>query len=303
MDYQEFGGLSGLGYSETEAVDPKDEFFHSIYIAGKSRKNESGIIERPDMLQIRGVEYNKEEVFMIVLHTKQVLVKNRKEGNSEKLDCFSYQEGPGPWIGTSGNTCGKNSAERSSIPFCNQCRAQIICSGILSDENGNPVKDAENKPIFVFIRGKGMKYANIGSYLNVMSKKNFEPIFTPETPESTLFEKDVVNNKRCVTKIGITFAESAHGQKTVFELTDGNLLPVESVLEVLKIQKKTLDKFKEKMDWSLKKSNTSQATQPPMPVSVQEIPDSPQQTNGVQQPVQEKPKTPPPTVSFDDLVF
>jgi hypothetical protein len=102
-----------------------------------------------------------------------------------------------------------------------------------------------------------------------------------------------------VTKIGITFADSAHGQKTVFELTDGNLLPVESVLEVLKIQKKTLDKFKEKMDWSLKKSNTSQATQPPMPVSVQEIPDSPE----VQQPVQEKPKTPPPTVSFDDLVF
>jgi hypothetical protein len=57
------------------------------------------------------------------------------------------------------------------------------------------------------------------------------------------------------------------------------------------------------MDWSLKKSNTSQATQPQMPTGVQEIPDSPQQPNSAQQSVQEKPKTPPPTVSFDDLVF
>ncbi len=302
MDYTEYSGLTGLGYSEAEITDPKDEFFHSVYIAGKSRKNEEGIIEKPDMLQIRGVEYNKENVYMIVLHTKQVLVKNRKEGNSEKLDCFSYQEGPAPWVGTSGNTCGKNSAERSSIPFCQQCRAQLIVSGILCDENGNPTKDEENKPVFVFIRGKGMKYAGISSYLNDMSKKTFEPIFNPQTPESILFEKDVVNNKRCITKIGITFADSSFGQKTVFELTDGNMLPVETVLEVLKIQKKTMDKFKEKMDWSLKKTIPSQPAQQAMPTSIQEIPDSPNQKNSTQT-SQEKSKTPPPSVSFDDLIF
>lgn len=299
MSFQEYGELTGLGFVESEPVDPKDEFFHSTYIAGKSRKNEIGIVEKPDMLQIRGVEYNKEEIFMIVLHTKQVLVKNVKEGMKEKLDCFSYQEGPAPWKGTSGNTCGANSAERSSIPFCNPCRAQLIVSGILCDENGTPVKNEENKPIFIFIRGKGMKYSNISGYLNDMSRKTYDPIFTPSSPESIKFEKDVCNAKRCVTKIGIGFADSAHGQKTVFELTAGNEISVESVLEILKIQKKTLPQFKEKMDWSLKKSTQSHAQTVPMPGTIQQIPETQGQQPSA--PPENKPVTP--SISFDDLIF
>jgi hypothetical protein len=299
MSFKDFDLLSDMGveYKESVTTDPKDEFFHSLYIAGKSRKNEEGIVEKPDMLQIRGIEYNKDEVHIVTMHVKKVLVKNITENKREKLECFSYKEGT-QWKGTSGRVCGINSGERAQNDYCKPCREQLIVSGVYCTPEGKPIVNSEGKPIFLFIRGKGTKYSNISSYLNDMYMKEFEPVFTPPTAESLSFEKRVVNPMRVVTKISIGFTDSAFGQKTVFELTAGNELDPHSVMEILKITKKTKEEFDLKMDWSKKKSNAASGYGDTG--SAQQIPD-PQQPSTPPQPQPSAPAQP--SISFDDLNF
>jgi len=251
MSYEDYAGLYATGHESKEPIKPEDEFFHSVYIAGVQRKNHVGIEEQIGKLQVRGVEYNKGTVCMIITHTKQVLAKiARNQQGKETVECFSYQEGGPPWKGTSGRQCGINSAERAAVDFCNACRAQMIVAGILCDESGKPALTEENKPTFIFVRGKGMKYSGVAEYLNEMSKLELEPLFEPPTEESKKFEKAVVNNKRHVTCITVGQANSQYGVKNVFELAKGAAIPKQNVMEILKIAKQTLEKFNEKMDWS-----------------------------------------------------
>jgi len=250
MSYEEYEGLYATGHESKEPVKPEDEFFHSVYIAGVERENHLKIKEQIGKLQVRGVEYNKDKVCMIITHTKQVLSKSSRTNNKETLECFSYQEGGPPWKSTTGRTCGVNSAERAAVEFCNTCRAQLIVGGILCDEGGKPHLSEENKPTFIFLRGKGMKYSGVADYLNEMSKLELDPVFEPPTEESKKFEKAVVNNKRHVTCVTVGQASSQYGMKNVFTLTRGAAIPKKNVLEILKIAKQTIEKFNEKMDWS-----------------------------------------------------
>jgi len=260
FNMNEYAELADTGFVNKEPVAPEDEFFHSVYIAGQTRKNHIGTTEEADKIQIRGVEYNLTSVNMIITNVKDILVKaSRNQKNEEVMECFSYKKGHPPWKGTSGNLCGLNSAERSSNSFCNICRSQIIVSGIYCDSSGNPLVGSEGKPVFLFIRARGMKYSNVSNYLGDMYKKELPPLFTPETPESKQFEKTVVNNKRFVTTIAIGEASSNYGIKKVFELTSGSQLPNETVKKVLTIAKNTVEKFNEKFDWSLKQLQPSTA--------------------------------------------
>ena len=255
MDFNEYSDLAETGHTSKEPTKPEDEFFHSLYIAGQMRTNHTGVQEMPGQLQIRGVEYNLSEAHFIITHTKEVLAKVVQQNNRDQIQCFSYKDGPPPWFGTTqlpdGNKrpCPMNSNERSLNEFCNPCRSQIIVAGIRCDEGGNPMM-VDNKPVFVFIRGKGMKYSNVSNYLADLYKMDLPPIFTPQTDESRAFEKQVVNHKRFVTKITVGTAPSRYGDKTVFVLATGAQIPDETVKGLLNIAKKTKDKFKEKFDWS-----------------------------------------------------
>lgn len=314
-NYEEFTGLADTGYENKEPVSPEDEFFHAAYIAGASRQNHKGITEQSGKLQIRGVEYNLDKINMVITHVKKVLANNdTSQGGQNKLRCFSYKTGAPPWLGTTllpdGNKrqCGSNSAERAADPFCKDCREQIIMAGIYCDTNGAPVLNEEKKPVFIFIRGKGMKYNNVATYLSELFNEDIDPLFTPVTEESRRFEKIAVNNKRYVTSIGMGTASSQFGDKAVFTLTKAARLENSSVMDVLKITKKTLDKFNEKFDWS--KNNTGatgygqqQAAQAVS--SDQMIPDA-NQAAETQQPANQAPPketTPPPQqqYSFEDL--
>lgn len=255
QSFEEYQDLGGTGYDSKQPLPPEQEFFHSLYIAGKSRKNHINVMEKAGLLQIRGVEYNLEVVNMIISHVKPILVKESTVNNRTSTECFSYQSGEWPWKGISGRTCGKTSAERAAEPYCANCRSQILVAGIYTDEAGKPIKTAESKaPIFMFLRGKGTKYGNISSYLSEMSKLELDPIFQPVTEQSKKFESSVVNNKRYVTKISIGTVSSKYGDKEVFVLEKGPELQKEVVFEILKISKKTLEKFNEKFDWGRRKS-------------------------------------------------
>ena len=305
--FEEFADLEKTGYSSREPVKPEDEFFHSVYICGKSRENESGVTEQPDKLQVRGVEYNLDEVFMIITNVKKVLAKNEQVQGRDKTTCFSYKEGNGPWNGTSGNPCGSNSSERAASTFCGPCKEQIIVSGILCDANGRPKTTSEGKPQFGFIRGKGLKYSNVGNYLNDLSKLDLDPIFEPVTLESKKFEKAVVNNKRFVTKITQTTADSNRGGTfNVYGLEKTIELPKENVKKILEISKKTMEEFNDKFNWGKRMQNnvtTGYGNTPPAEENKFEFAGEGENTKTDSQPEQVEEVKPDESVSFDDLNF
>lgn len=248
--YEEFSGLGeDTGFVVTEPVAPEEETFHSVYIGGQDRENHIGITEKAGKLHVRGVEYNKEHVFMIPFHVKDILVKNTKKNGRDVLECFSWK-GKKPWTGVTGRTCGVNKEERSTNSFCEPCRAQLIMAGILCNEKGQPTKDDKDNYIFGFLRGRGTKYPGVFDYLREVSKMDLDPIFTPETKQSKAFEMQHVDHKRFVTKITIGSVSTAHGKKNVFKLTPTVQLPRDIVLKVLGIAKETVDEFSEKFDWS-----------------------------------------------------
>ena len=263
FNMEEYAALAETGFESKEATLPEDEFFHSVYIAGQNRKNHINIEELAGKIQIRGFEYNQEEVNMIITNVKDILVKAKILPKGESLECSSFKQGQPPWFGSSKlptgafRECGLTSAERAANEYCSACRAQILVSGIYCDDKGNPILDKENKPVFIFIRGKGMKYSNVSTYLGELYKMDLDPIFTPVTDESTKFEKAVVNNKRFVTKLTVGTLPSQYGPKAVFELQNTTELVKETVMNILKISKKTISKFNEKFDWSKKAAATS----------------------------------------------
>jgi hypothetical protein len=260
---EEFAGLAGTGYESKQATKPEDEFFHSVYIAGQTRKNHIQIEEKAGLLQIRGVQYNLEAVHMVITHVKEVLAKVKNTARGDTIECFSYKRGEAPWYGTSKlsngspRPCGVTSAERAANEYCNTCKSQIIIGGIFCEPNGKPVADENQKPVMIFLRGKGTKYGNISAYLSELAKRDLDPIFTPVTDESRKFEKDVVNNKRFLTKITIGETKTNFGIKKVFNLEATIAIPKESVLAILKVAKNTIPKFEEKMDWSKNKTSSS----------------------------------------------
>ena len=257
-DYQDLTDMGYQGGGQSEPENPEDSFFHSIYIAGKTRKNHINVEEKAGKLQIRGVAYNLDEAYMVITHTKDILAKIKTDKrNRDNIECFSYKEGSAPWYGTttlpsgSKRPCPLTSAERAANDFCNGCKAQLLVSGIYCDSNGNPVLTEDRKPIFVFIRGKGTRYPNVSEYLNERFNEDLSPIFEPVTEQSKYFEKSVVNNKRFVTKITMGETTTSFGNDVkVFILEKGKEIPETAVLKILKLSKDTVEKFNDKFDWS-----------------------------------------------------
>ncbi len=308
----DYSQLAGTSFMSTPPKDPKDELFHSCYISGVKRTNEVGIVERPGYLQIRGNQYNLEEVYMIITHVKQVLVKMSKINGKDHLECFSYQEGQIPFKGTSGNVCGKNSNERACNAFCSTCKAQIIVSGILCSSSGSPILKEDGKPNFIFIRGKGMKYSNVSDYLNRCSQLNFPYLF-PENPNDML-EKGVFNRSRILTKITVGSVESRYGDKDVFEFLEPEKsvkLPDELVKkQILKIATDMLEKFNDKMDWSKNSNNNNNQNTNYMQNNTQTQPPQDEQmfnfnsSNNKEPQKQNQPEiTPNVNFNFDDIAF
>ena len=44
-DFNDYADLGSTGYDSRQPVDPKDEFFHSVYISGVTRQNQEGTTE------------------------------------------------------------------------------------------------------------------------------------------------------------------------------------------------------------------------------------------------------------------
>jgi hypothetical protein len=315
--FEEYGELQGVGFQgQTESIPPEEEFFKSIYIAGITRKNHINIEEIAGKIQIRGLEYNLTEVNMIITHTKPILVREPEKGTRDMFSCFSYKNGPAPWFGTTQledgrpRPCPATASERALVDFCAPCRGQILVAGVYCNPDGTPATDSEGKPTFIFLRGKGVKYGNISGYLDEMYKLELSPIFEPVTDQSQEFERVVVNNKRHVTRITMGQTTTRYGDKNVFVLEKGPKLDNQSVMNVLDVTKKTMEKFNEKFDWSKKRKPAR-----PDGVLAMDAPETdhtaPDESNtadpkSTEQPAETSAETPPPsekTFSFDKIEF
>jgi hypothetical protein len=302
----DYSDIEGGGVVSKEPVKPEDEFFHSVYIAGQSRVNHINITEEITKIQVRGVQYNLTEVNMIIIHVKEILAKLKQSPRGETTECFSYKDGDAPWFGTtqlpdgSKRACPLNSSERAVVEFCKECRSQILVAGIYCDATGKPILSEKNSPIFVFIRGKGMKYSNVSDYLGDMYKKDLTPIFTPVTERTTKFEKANVNNKRFVTKLTRGEASSNFGMKDIFILTSGQQIPDDNVIEILKVSQKTKEKFIEKFDWSKGVGSTEQ---PPQAEGVLNMGGETGTSPETENPPKPDPEPDSKPFSFDDVAF
>ena len=320
--FEEYGDLQGVGFTGApDAVPPEEEFFKSVYIAGVTRKNHINVEEIAGKLQIRGLEYNVEEVNMVITHTKEILVREAAKGTRDLYSCFSFKDGAPPWHGTTQiadgrqRPCPPTSPERAVNDFCKLCKGQILVAGIYCKADGSPVTDPEGKPVFIFLRGRGVKYGNISQYLGDMFKEDLAPIFEPVTEQSQAFEKAVVNNKRFVTKVGIgIYTTQSYGDKNVFTLEKGPQMDKDSVMNILKVSKQTLEKFNEKFDWAKRRqAAVPQPAQGVLPMDATDPPfgddkEQPAQEAATQEqpasePVKEQPKEGAKTFSFDNIEF
>lgn len=265
-EYQELNSTGISGGGGGEKTDPKDEFFKSLYISGQNRQHENGVMEQIEKLQIRGHSFNHDEVYMIITHVKDILCNEAKQNGRTTTKCFSFKESSQPpWYGSQPmpggepRVCPVTSKDRKAVEFCQNCKAQIIMAGILCQPTGTPILDDEKKPIFIFVRGKGTKYGNVSDYLSELYNLDLEPVFEEEGDAVREFEKRVVNQKRFVTKIFKTTAETNFGTKMVFGFEKGAEVQKDFALELLGVAKNTMDKFREKFDWSKKKSANTQA--------------------------------------------
>jgi len=282
-DFSEYAELGEVGFQGgAEQVAPEEEFFHSVYVSSSNRKNHINITEQVDKFQIRGVQYNLDEVNMIITHTKEILTKVKTERGKDTTECFSFKRGEPPWYGTSKlpngqqRQCPQTSPERAVNDFCSSCRAQIIVAGIYCKADGSPILTEEKKPIFVFIRGKGMRYSNVSKYLgDLYSDDKIQPLIQPATDQTRAFEKAVVNNKRFITNITSTKEQSQYGNSVnVFVLNRGIQLDKNTVEKVLQLSKQTLNKFEEKFDWSKRRgvANYGQAVEGVLSTTTDESP-------------------------------
>ena len=313
-EYKEYSDLFATSHKGYKAIPPEEEFFKSVYIGGQDRSNHIGIVEKAGKLHIRGHVYNLDKVTFLVTHVKNVLVKTKRDDRSgkETVECFSYQS-EFPSKGTSGRTCGSNSAERAAVEFCSPCRSNLIVAGIYCDESGQPYVDDKGHLVRIFIRARGMKYTPVRSYLDKLATSDIDPPFFKDGDiRAKEVERTLINNKRYVTVLTIgEAATKSYGSKKVFNLDTGVKVERKITEGVLADAKRTLKDFNEKFDWSRTRTavgyseDTGEEETPQKPDATQTF-ESTVKQEAAKQPAEvskeeEKPKAK--TISFEDITF
>jgi len=248
--YEEFLELTGTGVGIKKQLAPEEEPFHSIYICGEERQNHKDITELVDKLQIRGVDYNKNEVFLIITHVIKPNV-NRvfdKAKRSWDILCSSRKD-TNPWMGSSGRKC-VTSKEKVPGHFCAECRQWIILFGILCENrNGKIWVGPDGKPEYAFVVTKGMSWDPTNTYLVEVASEEIDPVFEPVTPESEKWEKENFDNtKRIVTIIKTAKKKSQFNMHTVFSFEKGSAIPKTQLIKLAEIAKSIKAGVAEKLD-------------------------------------------------------
>lgn len=316
LNYEDYVDLSGSGIGQPKKeVPPEEDFFHSIYICGRDRENHKQIVEKNGKLQIRGVDYNLDEVYMIVTHVKKVRINSSFDVTKQRnvITCGSKLN-TNPWVGTSGRKCA-TAKERVAIPECKECKHQIIVFGVLCENREGRLRIGEDKkPVFCFFVGRGIKWEDVNSYLTTLAEQEITPIFEPVTDKSIKFEKENVDmSKRVVTVIKVGHKRSQYNNNLLqtFSFSTGAKLSNKHIVSLIEVAKKTVPKVEEKLNKlvGITGSDSEEENQPqteesaPAPLTM-DIPSM--ENNKTPEPTPTKEvitEAPEENYSFDDVEF
>ena len=303
-------------------VKPEDEMFHSVYIGHTIRSNHIGVVEQPGLLQVRGIDYNKSEVNMVVTLVKSILSKY--DSDAKQKVCSSFKEGAPPYYGCTKENenseefriCGTTKNTRILNPYCKDCKTELIVNGIYCDTEGRPIYNDDNddkKLQFVFIVGKGVRYIGVSDYVNSFNQLDnltrLVEVPPNEDPERIwIKEKSSVSISRFVTKVTITqYKTKSYGIKNVFKLTMGKQLPDSEIPKILKVGSESKEEFIKKFNWGKNKieryktnSNSSYKNTNSVSVETESPVSKPPTNNNV---AGEKSETQISTVTYDDIQF
>lgn len=253
LNFEDYVDLSGSGIGQPrKEVSPEDEFFHSVYICGRDRENHRQIVEQNGKLQIRGVDYNKDEVHMIITHVKKVRINSKFDLTQQRtvISCGSKLN-TNPWVGTSGRNCASRK-DRVNIPECAECKHNIVVFGVLCDNKEGRIKiGADGKPVFCFFVGKGIKWEDVNTHLTTLAEQEITPIFTLVTDKSIKWEKENLDfSKRVVTVIKVSYKRSRFNNNLLqtFSFDTGAKLTTQQIVSLIEVAKKINPKVDEKLD-------------------------------------------------------
>lgn len=267
-DYKKYAQMGDVNpnatvYEPKDEVAWEDEFFHSIYIGGKTRVEEKIGNKKlfGGMLHIRGVSYNMDEVYIKPFYKRQILNNEVKNGKYDSTKCFSYAERDeeGNQLSTSGFFCPQTSLERKEIHWCSTCRTSIIIAGFLCDEIGKYILTEDGKPIHVFVKGTGSKVGDLMQYVFV-SKDYDIPFLFPDvaTDESNQQESSYFNIFRKIIKITVDEVPVYKSDNTpidaknryAYKLEGGEDLSRDMIFKLLDYSQKIDDDLKAKFDYT-----------------------------------------------------
>jgi hypothetical protein len=244
--------ITGIPDSSARSNAPEEQFFKSIYVPGKRRKNADGVNEEPGKFQIFQTENNLDDVNMIIVHIKEVLSKVTKTDKGEITECFCFMDNrKKPYKGTSGRDCNDNHALRKNgDEYCKTCLNNVIMAGIWCDPQGEPIL-REGKPVFCFVKAKKiLNIISLGKYLKEFYNLDLSPMIKPVTDDSIKHEKKELHPKRFVTNIKMGTMPTDYGDKPVMTYSRGVELPLDKVVSIVKLAQKTEEKFINKFDVS-----------------------------------------------------
>jgi len=221
VKYEKYVSMSDTRNSEVyegkDDVAWEDEFFHSVYVLSKAREEKKiGKKLFGGTLQIRGVDYNLEEVYMLPYFKRVTMGKETQVNNSKYKVCFTYADFDveGNQISTSGFHCYPTRSMRDEVQWCANCRSRIIVVGFLCNANGEYILDDNKKPINIFISGTGSKFGDISEYYFETKNLPVPFLFDEPTDESNAQEQNYFNMFRRIIKITPTERDVYKGPNT-----------------------------------------------------------------------------------------
>ena len=119
------------------------------------------------------------------------------------------------------------------------------------------MSNQDKKPIYVFVRAKGVKYSAASDYLFSLGELNIEPYFDNPDEDQLAFEKNNINPMRVVTKIFKGTTTSSHGEKDIFNFETCGEVPLKLVERLIKLNMEIIDDFDEKFNWGKKMKKKS----------------------------------------------
>jgi len=255
---------AGLGSYSNQGGRRGPGKFHNIYITGQKRAGEE--IGKMQVVKEYGrdgnathILQNQEKIKIIIEFMKQIRIMKKTIKQQDKVVCMSYNSAEGS-VSSSGRKC-PNSKERKN-GWCDDCKFEWIISGLLLDSKNAPVKiknddTGAEESVHIYTRNGGIKFGSVIDFQNALDEKVKD---LPPLSDNEEMERNVINPRRFVVEMSVTWKDTDHGQKAVFVYNPTTKLKDDTVQKILDECNKLTPDFDSQFDTSKYISSPSTGT-------------------------------------------